>query len=239
MRKLIATTAVLACSLPALAGQVVSTGAVSFTDGNGVPTLNTNGYVSWNFSGYGQGISLNGTAFAYSSTSGGGQSLAAGLNSLSLTAAPRDYSRTVTLTLSQNFNTIGDGTATASRTLQGTSNADWDQSLSISSESMHEGTPLPELDYSRYHQTGTRSFNLGGSNIGATTVSVAGVYSIITSYVFEIGAGCDWTTICIGDAVECASMNLTVVPLPAGAWAGIGGLGLVGGMRIARRRKLQ
>lgn len=73
---------------------------------------------------------------------------------------------------------------------------------------------------------------------GVAQTSLGSLYTMTMTLNFLLRPDCDWLELndCGNGPTDC---TLVVVPLPASAYAGLSGLGLVGGLAIKRRRGLK
>jgi hypothetical protein len=144
----------------------------------------------------------------------------------------------VSVNLVQDF-AISDAallTARASHQFQGnTSFVSAAQSARVTKISSHESTALPNLDTGV--KTGVGAINFDASHGQFVEVGTDLVYRMNTTYTFLLnGAGGVAQVIIANTAIDNA--NLVLVPLPPAAFAGIGGLAVVGIAGRIRRRKM-
>jgi hypothetical protein len=144
----------------------------------------------------------------------------------------------VSVNLVQDFAISSDAllTARASHQFQGnTSFVSAAQSARVTKVSTHESTALPNLDTGV--KTGVGNINFDASHGQFVQVGTDLVYRMNTTYTFLLnGAGGVAQVIIANTAIDNA--NLVLVPLPPAAFAGIGGLAVVGIAGRIRRRKM-
>jgi hypothetical protein len=133
--------------------------------------------------------------------------------------------------------------ATATQTFNTTANVPRSgQTTSFIADVYHEGTQLPRFQ----GQNGSSGSGWTPIDCGtSTSVSLlqAGNYRIRALYTFTLNSSnSNWMALEVipGQHDDVSTTGcLTLVPLPPAAWAGIGGLGVVGGLSYMRNRKLK
>jgi hypothetical protein len=189
---------------------------------------------------------------------GGQQQLSVRFLDLRVGTNNTNTARTFTMSIDQDFvvsNQLIGNQAEAKQTFNATSNMIREgQRWSAQAQAFHEGVEIPRLSFNTPVSSnangwanGWRDVDLGTTNQQHVTVS--GVYRIRTVYTFTVQSNpaCDWMAIEFNpdnpyhDGLDRlgSSAHLAIVPLPPAAWAGIGGLGVVGIAARIRRRKLE
>jgi hypothetical protein len=154
-------------------------------------------------------------------------------------------SRQITLEIIQDF-TVETGylpNGTATQTFNATANVpSAGQTTSFIADAFHEGTQLPRFQ----GQNGSSGGGWTPIDCGTSTpVSLlqAGTYRIRALYTFTLSSSnANWMALEVipGQHDDVSTTGcLTLVPLPPAAWAGLAGLGLVGGVSYVRSRKLK
>jgi hypothetical protein len=152
-------------------------------------------------------------------------------------------SQTVTINLVQDFRIAGAnvGAAQGGIAVQGRVGfGGAGQLMQGNVQSVHESTNLPLMGF---NPGGVLSSAAGNSLLSRgtgnpTSVQVIGdVYRIAVAYTFVINASNGVVTVELPQSLGDVA-TLVLVPLPPAAWAGVGGLVLVGGLHSLRRRKL-
>lgn len=237
---------VMACAVHAHAVQISLTGALSIpTQGStSALALNTNQSVNFEDS-TGR---FSGTVRVYNTYNAmtGVQLIGLELTSFRYYNNQSGGAETVTLTAEQLFAVASGAGTGGTQSYQGgqfSSNMTSSGQLArVTSQSFHEGVELPRLDYNQaaaYSSGGgVTPIDLGTSN--AQSVTVSGNYRIrqVWTFVTDTNAACNWMAI---DYCEPSGgyASLTLVPLPAASWAGLGGLAgvaIIGGVRRKRLR---
>jgi hypothetical protein len=151
--------------------------------------------------------------------------------------------RQVSISVMQDFLIDGDvaGPATASHTMNGfVTFGSAGQLATGYTDSLHESVQLPRITF---NPTQVLSSGAGQPIINrgqgvSSSVTVSGVYRMITTYVFTLNAAGSVVSVHFPDSIVDQAC-LVLVPLPTAAWAGLGGLMLGAGGGVVRRRRLQ
>ena len=251
MKKMIGLLALVATAGLAQAGQVTVTGALNTgASGNFAVLSSANLADTWNFSASSGGVSVTGLIQAVNTfnTNTNEHTLSLILTNMRFTSTVQG-TRTITVNITQDYsfnNAVA--IANASHVLNGF--ADFTaagQSISISKASTHESSNLTTLNVSRAWDgvPGPNSppgvdrdpFFIG-DGAPRVAIPVTGVYTINTTYTFTINnSGNSPVTIELPDS-GVDNVTVLLVPLPPAAWAGMGGLALVGMGAAIRRRRL-
>lgn len=189
---------------------------------------------------------------------GSQQQLSVNFRNLNLSTVNTNTDRVFNIEIEQDFvisNLIISPEASAKQTFRATSNMIREgQSWSAEALSFHEGVQIPRLAFDSPISSYANDWAGGWKTVdlGTTTprnIGVSGVYRIRTVYSFVLTSNpaCDWMAVEFNPDSQYhdgadrlgSSAHLAIVPLPPAAWAGIGGLGLVGVAARIRRRKLE
>ncbi len=233
------------CAMQAQAIQISLTGALSLPLQGATGPLAVGGSESLHFSDASGRFSGTVHVFNNYNSTTGVQSLGLELTSFRYFNNLLAPSETVTFVVEQRF-AVANGAAGGTQSYQSggfTSNLTAAGQLAqVTSQSYHEGVELPRLQYNQgaaYSATGGATpINLGSST--AQNVAVSGSYRIqqVWTFVTDTNVNCDWMAIDYREPVG-GYANLYLVPLPAGAWAGLSGLAGVGVMGLVRLKRLR
>ena len=247
---LIGMMALAAMAGTASAGNVTVSGALNTSvNGNFAVLSSANLADTWNFSASSGGVSVTGLIQAVNTfnTNTNEHTLSLILTSMRFTSTVQG-TRTITVNVTQDYsfnNAVA--IANASHVLNGFADfTSAGQSMSIIKASTHESSNLTTLNVSRSWDgiPGPNSppgvdrdpFFIG-DGAPRVAIPVTGVYTINTTYTFTINnTGNGHVTIELPDS-GVDNVTVVLVPLPPAAWAGLGGLALVGvGAHVRRRR---
>ena len=225
---LVGITAALALVAGTQAAQVSVTGALA-TNAGAAGTLATNSNTAINFSASAGGASVMGLVQATSTVIGDIQIMTLVLTNFNYSS---NANGSITVVVSQDY-AIGAPVASATGSHQFNGNTTGTRNGNLVVNSAHEATALPQISNSFAGPA-----NPFGAQQGATTnVGVIGnVYSILATYVFTFNGGTATGSVILPDS-GVDNATLVLVPLPPAAYAGIGGLALVGLVAGIRRRK--
>lgn len=195
----------------------------------------------WSFSTSGGGASISGliqVTNTYDAVSNQ-QLITLVLTQMTFSSVSFQGTRTVTVDIAQDYAVAGPVSfANASHQMNGFNTfSGAGQTASARSDSTHEGTALPTLFRANTSSgAGTDPFNVG-DGAPRTPISVSGVYSIAARYVFTITNNGGNVSINLPDS-GVDNATIVLVPLPPAAFAGLGGLALVGVGASVRRRRI-
>jgi hypothetical protein len=189
---------------------------------------------------------------------GSQQQMSVRFTDLILSTVNTNTDRLFSIVVEQDFaisNQAISNTASATQTFAATSNMIREgQSWSAQAQAFHEGVEIARLSFDSPLATYANSWAGGWKDVelgttAARNITVAGAYRIRTVYTFVLTSNpaCDWMAVEFNpdsqwhDGLDRlgSSAHLAIVPLPPAAWAGIGGLGIVGIAAKIRRRKLE
>jgi hypothetical protein len=244
MKSIVSILALAAAASLASAGSVTVSGAANgASNGNFAVLSSTNLADSWSFNFSNTGVTVRGLVQVSNTFD-----VSSNQHVLTLVLTQMQYTSSLAAATTIQLDIVQDyllngvvSNANASHQLNGfTSFAAAGQSASIVANSTHETTALSTLNY------GATSIAAGNNNFfvgdGAPRfgIPVSGLYRIAASTVFTITAGTGGAvTINLPDS-QVDNASIVLVPLPPAAFAGLGGLALVGlGAQIRRRRLAQ
>lgn len=226
-----------------LAAQITVSGAVATSTGTtGPAAINSN--FTQHIAGTGSGVGFQADVRIINTIANGTQSFTVAVESLRFDKATSG-SKTLTLEIIQDFTVDGlsTGNATATQTFNSTANVPRaGQTTQFTSDAFHEGSQLPRFQ----GQNGTSGSGWTAIDCGTSTpvaLMQSGTYRIRALYTFTLNStNNNWMALEViagqNDNVSTTG-TLTLVPLPPAAWAGLAGLGLVGGVSYVRNRKLK
>ncbi len=226
-----------------LAAQITVTGAISASTGNTTPAaINSN--FTQHISGSASGTSFQADIRIINTIANGTQCFTVEIASMRFDKYTSG-SKQITLEIIQDFtvDAAAMSPATATQTFNTTANVPRSgQTTSFIADVYHEGTQLPRFQ----GQNGSSGSGWTPIDCGtSTSVSLlqAGNYRIRALYTFTLNSSnSNWMALEVipGQHDDVSTTGcLTLVPLPPAAWAGIGGLGVVGGLSYMRNRKLK
>ena len=229
----------IGASLIALAGLTASANAAQVNVSGGIvmPNTGTTGPLAANtntglvFSASGSGATVTGFVQATSTVVGDVQVLTLVLTNFDYTSSASG-SVTIDVNLIQDYSISAPGSfATGSHQLNGNTTGTRNGNIVVTS--MHESISLPVLNIAFFGAQNP----IGAQQGQTTTVSpIDTIYTINTTYRFTIDGGTGSGSIILPDS-GVDNATLVLVPLPSAAWAGMGGLALVGIGAGIRRRK--
>jgi hypothetical protein len=189
---------------------------------------------------------------------GGQQQLSVRFLDLRVGTVNTNTTRNITIAIDQDFVLSSErlaNRAEAKQTFNATSNMIREgQRWSAQAQAFHEGVEIPRLSFATPVSSNANGWARGWRDVDLGTtnpqhIDTSGVYRIRTVYTFTLQSNpaCDWMAIEFNpdnpyhDGLDRlgSSAHLAIVPLPPAAWAGIGGLGVVGIAARIRRRKLE
>lgn len=226
-----------------MAAQITVTGAISASTGNTTAAA-INSDFTQHISGSASGTSFQADIRIINCVANGTQCFTVEIASMRFDKYTSG-SKQITLEIIQDF-TVQTGylpNGTATQTFNATANVPRSgQTTSFVADAFHEGTQLPRFQ----GQNGSSGSGWTPIDCGTSTpVSLlqAGNYRIRALYTFTLNSSnSNWMALEVlpgqNDDVSTTGC-LTLVPLPPAAWAGIGGLGLAGGVSYVRHRKLK
>ncbi len=239
MKKVIGILALALAAGAAQAASVSVNGAIVTNAGaNNVANIGSAGSV--NFSGSGQNSTVNGIV-AWSNPSGNTFELR--LTGFTFTGTG-STNQTITISIVQDYALDAGAIAgTASHQFNGT--VDFSSAGQLAQGSVvstHTAGGAPTVINNAFNSGGGLSGGAGSSPINRGTASVpvavaAGIWRIATTYTFTVNAAGGVVTINLPDSGVDNTL-VALVPLPPAAFAGMGGLALIGVGSALRRRKL-
>jgi hypothetical protein len=244
MKKIGSIIALTLAAGAASAGQVNVSGDLSVSRNGNFGVLGFlpgQGADSWSFNASGSGASINGliqVTNTYDAVSNQ-QLITLVLTQMTFSSVSFQGTRTVTVDITQDYAVAGPVSfANASHQMNGFNTfSGAGQVATARSDSTHEGTALPTLTRTTNSVgAGNDPFNIG-DGAPRTPISVSGVYSIAARYVFTITNNGGSVSINLPDS-GVDNATIVLVPLPPAAFAGLGGLALVGVGATIRRRRL-
>ncbi len=226
-----------------LAAQITVTGAINASTGN-VTAAAINSDFTQHISGSATGTSFQADIRIINCVANGTQCFTVEVASMRFDKAISG-SKQITLEIIQDFTVDAAALSptTATQTFNATANVPrTGQITSFIADAFHEGTQLPRFQ----GQNGTSGGGWTPIDCGTSTpVSLmqAGTYRVRALYTFTLNSSnSNWMALEVipgqNDNVSTTGC-LTLVPLPPAAWAGLGGLGVVGGLSYIRHRKLK
>lgn len=224
--------ALAAAAACANGAQVTVAGGINVAATGTTGPLGPNATTAISFSGSSQDATVTGLAVATSTVVGDQQTLNLRLTGFNFTSTSQNRV-IIDVTIIQDYSINSPGAfATGSHQLNGNSTGLRNGSILVTS--VHESTNLPVLNVAFMGATNPITAQQGAT----TTVSpIDGIYTINTTYRFTIEGGAGSGSIILPDSGH-DDVLLVLVPLPTAAWAGMGGLAMVGVGAGLRRRTL-